>query len=68
MTKKQKYNDMLNESSSIDSLIYLTVECSSRTKATAAKAKRLLMAGNYAEALRTADPIGYNVGFNEFSN
>lgn len=67
MTKKERYNRMLNEVSTADSLDYLTVPCSSRSKQEAAKAKRLINAGNYAEALRLADPIAYQVGLNEFN-
>ena len=66
-TKKQRYNDMLNECSNRDNLEYLTVECSTRTRATATKAKRLLNAGKFAEALRLSDIIGYNVGLSEFN-
>lgn len=58
---------MLDEVSTADSFIYLTVACSTRTKAAASKAKRLLSSGSFAEALRVADPIAYNVGLNEFN-
>ena len=66
MKKKQQYNEMLNECSNANDLIYLTVPCSSRSKQTANKAKRLLQSGNYAEALRIADITAYNVGLNDY--
>lgn len=64
--KKKLYNEMLNECSNADQLEYLTVECSTRSKAIARKAKRLMNEGNFAEALRIADKTAYNVGYNEF--
>lgn len=63
--KNQKYNRMLNECMTPEQLDYLTVVCSTRSKATANKAKKLIQAGKFAEALKLADPIAYNVGFRE---
>jgi len=64
--KKDRYHAMLNESCTAESLDYLTVPCSTRSKKTAQKAKRLLSERNFAEALKVADPIAYNVGLGEF--
>lgn len=66
MTKKQRYHQLINEVQNENSLEYLTVVCSTRNKAIASKAKRLIANGEYAEALKIADPIGYRVGLNEF--
>lgn len=66
MKKKDRYHDMINEVSTAESLDYLTAQCNTRSKKTALKAKRLIAAGNFAEALKLADPIAYNVGLGEF--
>lgn len=66
ITKRDRYHSMLNESMTMEKYQYLTVPCSTRPKTTATKAARLLAQGKYAEALKLADPVAYNVGLNEF--
>lgn len=65
--KTRRYNAMLNECSNYSDLEYLTIVCSSRSKYAANKAKLFLRYGDYASALKVADPIAYNVGLNDFS-
>ncbi len=65
-TKRQKYEAMLNDLSTPQQLDYLTVTCSSRSRTVANQARLLIAKGKYAEALRKADPIAYEVGLNEF--
>lgn len=65
-SKRDRYEEMLDEVSTAEQLIYLTVPCSTRSKQVAQKAKRLLSNGQFAKALKLADETAYNVGFNEF--
>lgn len=66
-TKKHRYHQMINECLAVENLIYLTIECSTRSKLTARKCKQLLNSGNFADALRIGDPIAYNLGLSEFN-
>lgn len=68
MNLKQLYGQSLNELTDPETLEYLTIECSTRSKKTAARAEKLIEEGNYAEALRIADPIAYQLGYNDFKN
>ena len=65
-TKRSRYEAMLNEVLTPQQLDYLTVACSERSRTVANQARLLIHKGKYAEALRKADPIAYEVGLNEF--
>ena len=64
---QEKYEEYLNETMTAENIEYLTVACNTRSKATAARAKRLINEGKYGLAMKAADPIAYNVGRNEMS-
>ena len=66
MKSKANYNQYLNEVLNADELDYLTVVCSTRSKGTANKAKLYLKYNDFAAALKLADPIRYNVGYNDY--
>lgn len=66
--KEAGYQRMLNEVMTSGQLIYCTVPCSTRAKSTADRAKQYISKGEYARALKLADPIAYSVGLSEFES
>lgn len=64
--QEQAFRELINDTGSREQYEYLTIPCNTRTRQTAARARSLVNAGNFSAALKTADPIAYNVGLNDY--
>jgi hypothetical protein len=68
MKNTDQFHAYLDEVLNPADLVYLTVECSTRNKRTANNAIKLLSLGYYAQALKSADPISYEIAKREYFN